>query len=60
MAKKKEKKPSKPIKVHEYYKKEGDALKREKKSCPKCGAGTFMATHKNRSTCGKCHYCEFN
>ena len=34
-------------------------LKRKNKYCPKCGAGTFMAQHNNRLTCGKCHYTEF-
>jgi small subunit ribosomal protein S27Ae len=29
-------------------------LKRKGKFCPKCGAGVFMAEHKDRSTCGKC------
>ena len=32
--------------------------KSKNKSCPKCGAGVFMAQHKNRITCGKCHYME--
>lgn len=33
-------------------------LKRKNKFCPKCGAGTFMAQHKDRYTCGKCGYME--
>ena len=33
-------------------------LKRKNSSCPKCGAGTFMASHKDRNTCGKCGYME--
>ncbi|HZX45071.1 MAG TPA: 30S ribosomal protein S27ae [Candidatus Nanoarchaeia archaeon] len=33
-------------------------LKRKNKSCPKCGQGTFMASHKDRWTCGKCGYME--
>jgi ubiquitin-small subunit ribosomal protein S27Ae len=28
------------------------------KWCPRCGAGTLLAQHKNRSTCGKCGYSE--
>lgn len=28
------------------------------KWCPRCGAGTLLAEHKNRATCGKCHYSE--
>ena len=41
------------------YTKTGDKLERKNKSCPKCGEGTFMAKHANRSYCGTCHYCEF-
>ena len=33
--------------------------KRKNKFCPKCGAGVFMAKHKNRYTCGKCGYTEY-
>ena len=27
-------------------------------TCPKCGPGSFMAIHKNRTHCGKCGYTE--
>lgn len=37
----------------------GDKLTRKNKSCPKCGPGVFLAHHKNRISCGKCHYTEF-
>lgn len=37
----------------------GDSIVRKRKSCPKCGNGVFMAQHKGRITCGKCHYAEF-
>ncbi|MEK6934790.1 MAG: 30S ribosomal protein S27ae [Nanoarchaeota archaeon] len=30
------------------------------KTCPKCGASYFLAEHKNRLFCGKCHYTEFS
>ncbi|HDN81740.1 MAG: 30S ribosomal protein S27ae [Methanomicrobia archaeon] len=30
-----------------------------KKTCPRCGAGVFLAEHKDRLTCGKCGYTEF-
>jgi small subunit ribosomal protein S27Ae len=40
------------------YSVQGDKLIR-KPSCPKCGAGIFLAEHKDRSYCGKCHYTEF-
>ncbi|MBM3229635.1 30S ribosomal protein S27ae [Candidatus Parvarchaeota archaeon] len=26
--------------------------------CPKCGPGTKLAAHKDRSSCGKCGYFE--
>ena len=42
-----------------YYEISGEELKRNRKSCPKCGAGVFMANHKNRSSCGKCKYTEW-
>ena len=29
------------------------------KPCPKCGSGVFLAEHKDRVACGKCHYTEF-
>ena len=37
----------------------GNNATRKNKSCPKCGAGTFMAKHSNRWTCGQCHYTVF-
>ena len=42
------------------FQKVGDKLERKNKSCPKCGDGTFMAKHGNRSTCGMCHMTEFS
>jgi small subunit ribosomal protein S27Ae len=44
--------------VHKMYK-VGEKAERLKKTCPKCGPGMFMAQHKDRTTCGKCHYTEF-
>lgn len=41
------------------YIKEGDKLVKKNKECPKCGAGVFMADHKDRWSCGRCHYTEF-
>lgn len=32
--------------------------KSKNKSCPKCGPGVFMASHKDRVACGKCGYTE--
>jgi len=40
------------------YEVSGESLKRKNKSCPKCGSGVFMASHKDRWTCGKCGYME--
>lgn len=58
----KEKKGKKPhknkptSKKYSYYDSSGAKLK---KFCPRCGAGTFLADHKTRLYCGKCHYTEF-
>jgi len=41
------------------YKAAGDKVERTKPQCPKCGAGVFMATHADRTSCGKCGYTEF-
>ncbi len=40
------------------YKMDGPKLKRDNKSCPKCGSGVFMAAHKDRQTCGRCSFTE--
>ena len=45
-------------KTREKYKISGDSLTKDK-SCPRCGAGVFLAKHKGRSYCGKCKYTEF-
>ncbi len=55
---KKQKKPKKPNQVWKLYEKKGEAIERKNKHCPKCGAGHFMAKHKDRITCGKCNYME--
>ncbi|MGC8558689.1 MAG: 30S ribosomal protein S27ae [Nitrososphaeria archaeon] len=49
----------KPVQVYKLYSVEGTVIKRLRRSCPKCGNGTFMAQHKNRLTCGKCGYTEY-
>lgn len=46
------------IKKSTQYEVSEDSVKRKAKFCPKCGAGVFMAEHKNRRTCGKCGYTE--
>jgi small subunit ribosomal protein S27Ae len=57
MAKRKKPKNKIPSKKYEKYTIDGGKLTR-KKSCPKCGAGVFLAEHKDRFHCGKCHYLE--
>ena len=50
------------MRVLKYYKVEGDGegaeykVTHERTECPHpdCGAGVFMAAHKDRQTCGKC------
>lgn len=44
----------------DFYDIEGDKLVRNRKSCPKCGDGVFLAKHNDRMACGKCGYTEFN
>lgn len=44
--------------VLKYYKVDANGdLKRLRRECPapECGAGVFMAWHKDRQYCGKCH-----
>ena len=43
----------------ELYDISGEKAIRKRKECPKCGAGVFMAEHKNRISCGNCGYTEF-
>ena len=59
MAKKqtKNKKPSERWKMYEL--KDGKLIRKNPTS-PKEGAGIFMARHKDRVTCGKSGYTEFN
>lgn len=53
---KKQRKPKKTSAKYKLY----EGGKAKAKSCPKCGAGVFLAQHKDRQTCGKCHYTEFS
>lgn len=57
--KKKEVKKKAESSKRDAYKVEGGKLVRTKPVCPKCGAGVFMAVHKDRTSCGKCGYTEF-
>ncbi len=36
----------------------GKAVKKSP-TCPRCGDGVFLATHKDRVSCGKCGYTEY-
>ncbi len=56
MAKKKPKN-KRPSQKWKKYVVKGNTIER-KPSCPKCGAGIFLADHKDRFYCGKCHYVE--
>lgn len=47
------------IQASKAYEVKGDSLARKKKQCPRCGAGTWLAGHKGRFYCGKCHYTFF-
>lgn len=47
------------LKQHKFYKLETGAVVRAKKSCPRCGPGTWLAEHKGRLYCGRCAYTEF-
>lgn len=37
-----------------------NGIERNKKSCPRCGPGTWLAGHKGRAYCGKCGYTIFD
>ncbi|HLD07302.1 MAG TPA: 30S ribosomal protein S27ae [Candidatus Nanoarchaeia archaeon] len=58
MAEKKAEKKKVPSGIWKRYAQQGESLTRPK-SCPKCGPGVFMGTHKSRISCGRCKYTEF-
>lgn len=43
---------------YKHYTISGEDVK-STKHCVKCGPGIFLAQHKDRLSCGKCHYTEF-
>lgn len=43
----------------ELYAVEGEKVVRQRRFCPRCGPGVFLAEHENRYACGKCGYTEF-
>ena len=47
------------MKKIEIFKVENNQIKRQRRHCPKCGDGVFLAEHKNRVSCGRCGYTEF-
>ena len=49
----------KTVKKSDAYKIEGGKAVKNKKFCPKCGPGIFMADHGTRVHCGRCGYTEF-
>ena len=51
--------PGKPRNLFKSYEIQGDSITKKNKTCPKCGAGSFLAQHKGRVSCGKCNYTEF-
>jgi len=55
---KKKVKNKKPSKKYTKYKVSGEKAERAA-VCPRCGAGVFLAEHKNRQTCGSCGYTVF-
>ncbi len=50
---------NKPLgKKYLHYKIDGEKVSHDN-YCPRCGPGIFLAKHKDRVYCGKCHYTEF-
>ena len=45
--------------VSKFYQVSDNKVERTRRECPRCGKGVFMAVHKDRLTCGKCNYTEF-
>ena len=56
---KKKARDRKTSKKWELFKIEGNKVTRTNKTCPKCGAGVYLANHSNRESCGKCGYTQF-
>ncbi|HDN83178.1 MAG TPA: 30S ribosomal protein S27ae [Candidatus Altiarchaeales archaeon] len=56
---KKEKRKRRKVRKGSLYEITPEGVKRKNRFCPKCGEGVFMAKHKDRETCGRCHYTEF-
>jgi small subunit ribosomal protein S27Ae len=54
-----EKRKTKKKGVFLLYNIDGDKIKRMRPICERCGAGYFMAEHKNRYTCGHCGFTKY-
>lgn len=54
------KKPHKNKPTSKKYAHYDGSGKVKSKHCPRCGPGIFLANHKSRLYCGKCHYTEFS
>lgn len=52
------KKVKKTSTKYKAYQISGNTLTRKNRFCPKCGTGVFMASHRDRNTCGACGYME--
>ena len=52
--KNKSKKKHTKVQIWKLYKVENGKVIRLRKTCPRCGDGTFLAEYKNRTYCGKC------
>lgn len=42
----------------QLYAVEGEKVVRQRRFCPRCGPGVFLAEHENRYSCGNCGYTE--
>jgi len=45
--------------IYTLYKIEADKVTRLRPTCERCGAGFFMAEHKDRYTCGHCGFTRY-
>ena len=48
------------VDIYKFYEAGEKSVIRKKKSCPRCGPGTFLSEHKGRLYCGKCAYTVFD
>ena len=48
------------IDAYTFFKVENGVITRQRPHCPRCGEGTYLAQHKGRKYCGRCHYTIFD